>query len=215
MISRIIPIYVIRILIVFPLFAYSQTYNGRIVRILDGDVFLFQTKDSTFAVHLYGVDAPEKGQAFGIQTIAYMETYLWFQAKIHLKKTINLNGHYGFLIIDGKNINNLLVRNGFAWYDRVHFIDEQLARSEIYAREKGLGLWQNKTPASPWDFRKGVLAKPLPPDGKNKVLICTDEKDHYYHKKYCRQLELCQDNVIVLLRKQARKLKMKPCKFCY
>ena len=194
---------------------YSQTFTGSIIRILDGDMFLFQTVDSTFTVHLYGVDAPEKGQAFGIQTVTFMETYLGVYAEINIKKTLNMEGQYALLFIDGKNINKLLVKNGFAWYDRIHFIDEELAISEMDAREKKLGLWESPNPAPPWDFRNGKLAKPPPTDGKINVLICTGGKDLFYHKKYCRKLELCQANVIVLLREQARDLKMKPCKYCF
>lgn len=193
----------------------SQTFNGNIIRIIDGDMFLFQTRDSTFTVHLYGIDAPEKGQAYGIQTIAYLEAYLGVYAEINIKKTLNMVGHYALLFVDGKNLNKFLVKNGFAWYDRIHFIDEELARSEIQAREKKLGLWQSPNPAPPWDFRNGKLAKPPATDGKTNVLICTGGKDNFYHKKYCRKLELCQTNIIVLLREQARDLKMKPCKYCF
>lgn len=195
--------------------SYSQTFTGRITRIINGDEFQFQTSDSTFTVNMYGIDAPEKGQAYGPQTIAYMETFLWAQAEIRLRKSASQKGIFAILFIDNKDLNYLMVKNGFAWYDRIHVIDEELALAELHARENKLGLWMSKTPVPPWDFREGRLAKPLPTDGKDNVLICIQDRENLYHKRYCRKLELCQSNIIVILRKQAKDLKMKACRFCY
>lgn len=207
--------FVLYTILLFPIAGYSQSFSGRIVRVIDGDAFLFQTADSTFTVHLYGIDAPEYGQTYWEQTTDYLETHLWADAKIHLIKDINQEGLSALLIIKRKNINRHLVRNGYAWYNRIHTINADLARSEEHARNKKLGLWASDTPNTPWDFKLGKLPKPPPPDGKYKVLICARQKSKRYHKRYCRGLKTCNDNVIVILRKQARDLKMKACKYCY
>ena len=203
------------IVFVIPESMYSQSFTGRIVRVIDGDILLFQTADSTFTVHLYGTDAPEYGQAFGEQTVAYLEKYLWTEASVQLKEDLSREETSVFLFIKGTNINKDLVKNGYAWYDRPHAIDAELARAEEDARKKKLGLWAGNNPVSPWNFRAGILAKPSPTNGKNNVLICTSGEDNFYHKDYCRELMLCHDNVIVILKKQAIDLHMKPCKYCY
>jgi endonuclease YncB( thermonuclease family) len=202
-------------LLFLPTFAFSQSMQGRIVRIIDGDDFLFETSDSTFQIHLYGIDAPEIGQVFSDQTIAHLEQYLWQDAKIWLKRDINQKCCSAWLVIKRKNINNDLVRHGYAWYNRPHTINAELARSEMYAARHRLGLWKSNQPIAPWDFLTGRLAKPEPVDGKVRVLICTDEKAKYYHKHYCPILDRCHDNVIVILREQAKQINMKPCKHCY
>ncbi len=200
---------------IFPITRYSPTYEGRIVRIIEGDIFLFHTADSTFTVCMYGIDAPEIGQAFCEVAIDYLEAFLWNDAKIQIKKDINQEGTSAFLFIKGKNINYEMVKNGLAWHNKLHSTDAELARSEIHAREKKLGLWIIENPTPPWEFREGILAKPLPPDGEIRVLICTSNKDNTYHKNYCQVLKRCHSNVIVLLKTQAKDLKMKACKYCY
>jgi micrococcal nuclease len=207
--------FVLYALCFLPFVGFSQNFAGRIVRVIEGDALLFETGDSTFEVHMYGIDAPDKGQVFSEETIEYMELYLWHEAEINLKKNINQEGISVILFIDGKNINNDLVKNGYAWYDKLHAVDAELAYSEMYARNKKNGLWMNDDPTPPWEFRAGILPRPPPPDDENKVLICTDERYNVYHRKYCRELSKCSCNVIVILRKQAKELKMKPCKHCY
>ena len=202
-------------LMFFPLFAKSQVLEGRIVRIIDGDAILFETADSAFEVHLYGIDAPDMGQTYFEQTVSHMENYLWNDAVIQLKPDINQERRSAWLFIGRKNINMDLVKNGYAWYDKVHNINAELSRAEINARDRKMGLWKSDNPASPWDFRAGRLAKPPPQDGKVRVLICASLDAKYYHKRYCRQLERCNDNVIVIYRRQAKEIKMKPCKHCY
>jgi endonuclease YncB( thermonuclease family) len=200
---------------IYPISRNSQTFKGRIDRIIEGDIFLFHTKDSSFIVHMYGIDAPESGQAFSEISIKKMESYLWNNAEIEIKKNINIPATSAILFIDGKNINKHMVKNGFAWHNKLHSTDAELARSEMYARSKKLGLWIMENPTPPWEFKRGVLAKPKPPDGEIRVLICTNEKDNTYHKKYCQVLKRCHTNVIVILRKQAKDIKMKACKYCY
>lgn len=202
-------------LLVFPIGLSAQTMNGKIVRIIDGDDFLFETSDSTFNVHLYGIDAPEIGQTYSEQSIAHLENYLWNPATIYLKRDINQEGTSAWLVIKRKNINVDMVKNGYAWYNRPHTINATLARSELHAARFKLGLWKADSPIAPWDFIAGKLAKPAPTDGKFRVLICADERAKYYHKRYCRNLENCSDNVIVITRDQAKSINMKACKLCY
>jgi micrococcal nuclease len=191
------------------------SYTGKIVRVIDGDRILFQTTDSTFTVHLYGIDAPDMGQAFGPQAIEYLESFLWSDAGIEVVRNINQEGISALLIIKGKNINREMIRNGYAWYNRIHCINAEFAYAEQHARNKKLGLWMNEYPVPPWNFRAGILAKPPPTDGVRRVLICADQEDNHYHRDYCKDLLLCHDNVIVVLRKQAKSINMKPCRHCF
>ena len=195
--------------------AFSQSYSGRIVRVIEGDILMFKTPDSTFKIHLYGIDAPDIGQVFGTECIKYLKNYLGEDARINCIQDINQEGTSAFLYIKGNDINKLLVKNGYAWYNRLHCVNADLARAEQFARENKLGLWMNENPIPPWNFREGILAKPQPVDGIRNVLICTNNKDNRYHKKYCQELIRCHSNVIVILRRQARDLHMKPCKYCF
>lgn len=203
------------VFLMVPTALFSQGSRGRIVRMIEGDIFLFQTRDSTFRVNMYGIDAPEPGQAFSDKTVEFMETFLWAEAEIRIKKNINQTGISAVLYINDRNMNKELVKRGYAWHNKIHSNDAELARAEMRAREKKEGLWIDVNPASPWDFRKGKLPPPPPVDGQIKVLICTNNRDLHYHKKYCRELIRCHSNIIVIMRKQAKDIKMKACRYCY
>jgi endonuclease YncB( thermonuclease family) len=50
-----------------------------------------------------------------------------------------------------------MIRDGHAWHFKRYNKDEKLAEAETEAREAGRGLWADKEPTPPWEFRK--LAK--------------------------------------------------------
>ena len=62
--------------------------------------------------------------------------------------------------IDDVNINVELIKRGFAWHYKFRAKSQSAekrksyADAEKYARTKKLGLWQEKSPIPPWDFRK-------------------------------------------------------------
>ena len=62
----------------FFLFAsgYSQDFNGTIIRIIDGDTFVFQIADGSFTIRMYGTDAPERDQPFSKESADFLKQYL-------------------------------------------------------------------------------------------------------------------------------------------
>src|SRR5713101_9951014 len=48
-----------------PLLAYADQFTGKVVGISDGDTLSVLREGKAVKVRLYGVDAPEKAQAFG------------------------------------------------------------------------------------------------------------------------------------------------------
>ena len=62
------------ILFVFPLAAAAATLSGRTVRVNDGDTIVILSERSVqHKIRLQGIDAPERGQAFGAKV---EETFL-------------------------------------------------------------------------------------------------------------------------------------------
>jgi endonuclease YncB( thermonuclease family) len=56
-------------------------------------------------------------------------------------------------------INLEMVRHGFAWWYRSSAKKSvDLASAESEARKAGRGLWVDKAPVAPWDFRKSTAA---------------------------------------------------------
>ena len=58
------------------LFAYSQDFKGTIIRVIDGDTYVFQTVEGSFTVRMFGTDAPERDQPFAKESADFLKQYL-------------------------------------------------------------------------------------------------------------------------------------------
>lgn len=152
--------------------APPQGLTGRVVRIIDGDTIEVLMGQRPVRVRLYGVDCPERSQAFG--TAARR-----FTSELCFGQTVRLLSHgtdrYGRLLADvvladGRVVNQELVRAGLAWWYR-EFAPEarELEALEQQARARRLGLWADPQPLPPWEFRRSERAAPresLRPGGR-------------------------------------------------
>ena len=135
-----------------PLFSFAL--EGKVVGVTDGDTIKILTpKRQQIKVRLYGIDAPEKKQPYGAAAKQYL-------ADLVAGKTVQIEEHgkdrykrvLGIVYFDGKDVNEILVLNGYAWaftkYSKIYESQERQARS------KGLGLWRDKNPIKPEIWRK-------------------------------------------------------------
>ena len=66
----------------------------------------------------------------------------------------------GTVYLGKSNINLLQIEEGYAWYYRYYARDVQPSlrraydRAETQARKARLGVWQQKDPTPPWDWRR-------------------------------------------------------------
>jgi endonuclease YncB( thermonuclease family) len=135
--------------------------SGRIVGVIDGDtVDLLTDSRVLIRVRLSGIDAPEKKQAFGnvakraLSDLAFNRTALVIGHKLD-----RFGRLVGKISVAGTDVNLRLVQLGLAWhfkkYEREQEpVDRQrYAQAELGARAKRVGLWADKEPVAPWDFR--------------------------------------------------------------
>jgi len=145
--------------------APGQILTGQVVAVHDGDTLTMQSGSFLYKVRLSDVDAPEMGQVFGKQARQYTEQMVlgsWVRVNVAL---IDRHGRrVGEVIVeDGWVLNEELVHAGFAWYYRVHPVrNDRLQKLEQYAFSKKLGLWVEKDPLPPWEFRRESRIPQLP-----------------------------------------------------
>lgn len=65
----------------------------------------------------------------------------------------------GQVYVGKDHVNRSMVRDGFAWHFKRYNMDQKLAYAEVEAREAGRGLWADKEPVPPWEFRKAAREK--------------------------------------------------------
>lgn len=145
------------IFVVFPLLLSAQVLRGKVVKITDGDTFtLLVNGNEQVRVRIDGIDAPERGQAYGNRAKEYLSNMIWGES-ITIQKT--KTDRYGRSICKVstqtiKDVGLEMIKAGYAWQYRDYNNDKSYTAAENQARENMKGLWQNKNPIRPQDFRK-------------------------------------------------------------
>ena len=138
--------------------------SGEVVHVSDGDTLTVVSEGGhRFKVRIAGIDAPEKGQAFGNKSRVNL-------ASLTQGNVVRLEGNkkdkYGRRVakvfVADTDIGLMQVEAGLAWHfkkyeseqsekDRVAYED-----AEARAKSRGIGLWSMKCPIAPWDYRQGI-----------------------------------------------------------
>jgi micrococcal nuclease len=155
-----------RILLIVLLFvaacisSHTQTrggsLEGRVVKIVDGDTYdLLAPTKKVYRIRMNGIDAPEKGQAYGKKAKDYLGQ-LCFNQNIRVRwYSKDRNGRFiadGYLK-NGRSLSLEMIRAGYAWHFKKYSSDTILSDAEIKAKQNKLGLWVDPHPIAPWDKR--------------------------------------------------------------
>jgi len=144
------------LLLLFP--SLSWAWSGQVVGVTDGDTITVLHEGRGEKIRLYGIDCPEKRQAFG--TRAKEATSALVFGKVVEVEPVNVDryGRTVALVTVGTTlVNEELVREGFAWvYTR--YCKRSVCRAwgllEEEAREARRGLWADPYWVPPWEFRR-------------------------------------------------------------
>lgn len=150
----------------------TQTLEGRVTGIADGDtLYVLDAARKSHKIRLLGIDAPERGQAFGDRSKQSL-------AKLAYRQQVRVDwqGRDAYGRILGRvrvaaadcrqgncpktlDANLEQVRLGLAWWNK-KFADTQFpgdARAyeiaERQARASKAGLWAERNPVPPWRWR--------------------------------------------------------------
>jgi endonuclease YncB( thermonuclease family) len=149
------------LLLVVPLWAQAappHIFTAAVVRPIDGDTLRIQTQDGERTVRLYGIDAPEKAQAYGDQALLLLRL---LTSGDLVTVTVTAQDRYGRLVAivalpNGVVLNDELVRVGLAWWYQAYAKKAtHLHALEAGARAVRRGLWADPAPIPPWAWRKG------------------------------------------------------------
>ena len=135
----------------------DTTIVGKVVGIMDGDTFKLLTKDSTLIkVRLANIDCPEKKQPFSVKAKQFVSDAIFGKSvTINVIKKDRYRRYISNVIYnDSLILNHELVRHGLAWHYVKYSKDPILQGLEDEARLNKIGLWQDKDPIPPWDWRE-------------------------------------------------------------
>ena len=135
------------------------SFSAQVSTIIDGDTFTVIQQQKKSVIRLYGVDCPEKAQPYRKQASQAAKALL-------CGKVVGIDpvdtDKYGRTVAivrlaDGAALQERLVESGFAWvFD--HFCRKpvciQWKQKEKVASRAKLGLWNQKNPMPPWQWRQ-------------------------------------------------------------
>ena len=116
----------------------ADDFSGRVVGISDGDTISVMHDGRAEKIRLYGIDAPEKGQAFGNRAKQFVSALAFGkEVKVEVKDQDRYGRTVADVILpDGRNLNREIVKAGFAWWYRKYAPkDTELEALESEARQ--------------------------------------------------------------------------------
>lgn len=130
--------------------------GGTVVNVTDGDTLTVKREEKSRVVHLKGVDCPELKQAYGREARQLASEWAWnHEVEVKEEEAARDGGVSGIVILpDGRILNQEMVRSGLCWWERRYTKDESLPLLEAEAHAAKRGLWAQREPIPPWDWRR-------------------------------------------------------------
>lgn len=135
--------------------------NGKVVGVADGDTFTLLLPDnSTKKIRLHGVDAPERRQPFGTVSRQRLSELI-FQKQVSVEeKDVDRYGRIvGIAFVNGESVNEEMLRSGLVWHYTQYDQNHEWAQLQEEARRARKGLWRDKNPVAPWEWRREQRGK--------------------------------------------------------
>ena len=134
----------------------SQEFEGKVIGVKDGDTIEVLYDSIPVRIRLAHIDCPESGQPYGSSAKKYLSD-LCYGRTVTVRQT-DRPDKYGRTIaaiyIGDECLNLAMVRSGMAWHFKKYSTDEDYAVAELAARESQIGLWADKDPTAPWEWRR-------------------------------------------------------------
>lgn len=144
----------------------ALSWTGQVVNVSDGDTITVRRDNGPqVKVRFYGIDCPEKAQPYGQKARDLTASMVAGRTVDIQEKDVDRYGRIvGLVSIDGANLNESIVRNGFAWvylqYCKESFCADW-SRLESAAKQQKKGMWADDAHIiPPWDWRHSEEVQP-------------------------------------------------------
>lgn len=136
-------------------FSAWADFTGKVVNVTDGDSITVLRDRQQVKVRLVDIDAPEKGQPFGNRSKRALEALVKGQEVLVVERGQDkYHRTLGRIYRGDVDVNAELVREGMVWVYRQYGNDPTLNAIEAAAKEQKRGLWRDREPVPPWEWRK-------------------------------------------------------------
>ena len=142
-------------LLVFLNTIFAFGISGKVVKVSDGDSFYLKSGNRTYRIRMYGIDAPELHQEYGIDSKQYLE-YIILNENIDVKvmDEDKYGRKIGKVFYKSKDINLQMLESGNAWLYEYYAKNERKYKKAFKnARENKIGLWKHENLENPRQYR--------------------------------------------------------------
>lgn len=191
-----------------------HAWTGKVVGVSDGDTIKVIHDGKQTKIRLYGVDTPEKAQAFG-QKAKHLTASLVAGRMVQVEPmTLDRYGRtVGIVYVNGMLLEAELVKAGMAWVYRRYCKKEpmcsSLKRFESEARQNRIGLWSDPQAQPPWEWRRGKRNKQ-----KSVGVYHGNARSHVFHRPGCKYYNCENCTMIFSDRESAIQAGFRPCGAC-
>ena len=135
----------------------NEELKGKVVEVLDGNTIQVQdSENETYKIKLLAIDCPEIDQKYGEEAKKYTS-----KRALHKHVVVKLFGkdrkgnRLGVVVLpNDKILNELLLKDGFAWHYKMNHEKAKFSNLETDAKHHKKGLWAEESPTPPWIFRR-------------------------------------------------------------
>lgn len=143
------------LLLLFAFVVAAPHESVTLLRVVDGDTIKIFENGRKVSVRLWGIDAPEMTQSFGVEARDFLHSRCASgRVEIVRKGKDKYRRILGIVFCNGENMNETLVQSGFAWA----YLHKKYVPLMESAREERRGLWSERNPVAPhlWRQREGT-----------------------------------------------------------
>ncbi len=140
----------------------AATLQGKVVSVADGDtITVLDSQKTQHKIRLQGIDAPERAQPFGNKSRQSLhELVHGKQVTVDYQKKDKYGRVVGKILLNNTDVCLEQLKRGMAWHFKQYANEQPKEDRETYslaeqqAKTEFKGLWRDKQPVPPWEFRK-------------------------------------------------------------
>ncbi len=133
----------------------TERIDSKSVKVIYPDTIEIEKDGAKVRVRLESVASPRRGQPFHDDARQFVEELLGSSpVVVHQTGTGSRGMIYGYVIVDGKNVGDEMLKHGFGWHYKRASKSEAMAGLESAAKKAKVGLWADENPTPPWEFKK-------------------------------------------------------------
>ncbi len=140
----------------------AATLQGKVVSVADGDtITVLDSQKTQHKIRLQGIDAPERAQAFGNKSKQSLHELVHSkQVTVDYQKKDKYGRVVGKILLNNTDVCLEQLKRGMAWHYKQYANEQPKEDRETYslaeqqAKTELKGLWKDKHPVPPWEFRK-------------------------------------------------------------